>query len=1089
MSIRNTTIQLIRSVTISFLVMANLMVIAPGAMAQSSEHYMPSSTYMSQTKESPIVFTGLGVRWHQIQPEGTSAELWVRTQSNNNWSQWFEMHGDIDGDDGGDPEYPTSFMALNESNKLQYKVVLATTNSNITPVIENIEFTYLNAEDTVNSPESIFASIGSVSTVNDTKLSASSIGAASVLVAGTTTTTSTTKVARKKTDASSSDTVKIISRSSWGADESLRLYTEDRPEPQLIKDDSGYKEKFADELKIVKKVTADSDGKTYTWPLEYPEKISKIIIHHTATTKDLDNPKAAIRNIYYWHTMTRGWGDIGYNYIIDTEGNIYEGRAGGEMVVGAHAGQGNIGSIGIAVLGNYQDNEVPQPVVDSLTKLIRAKAELYNIDPTGTSEFRGVERENVFGHRDVMSTSCPGKNLYDLLPLIRTAAKEGFKPKVLDKRTSTDAKNYDFSVTKNPEKVSFGPGGTQKITLTLKNKGTKSWGKETTLVVNRDSTVQKFLASDKLISSKPLGKTVKKGESATFTLEVKAGYKGGVGMFDVFPLIDGKTKVEKYLSIPFQVETAKYDYEVTKVSVKKSNLKKGEESEVSIAIKNTGNVTWVRDGLNKMMLGTQQPQDRISMILTRPSTRFAGLDKKEVQPGETATFNFKVKAPKTEGIYREYFAPVIEGQTWLPYKQKYFELYVYDSLYSAKFLSGNSYYALPGDTKKFTFEFQNLGGATWAKSGKDKLSVEVGAEKTIKVKDVKIEQSQILPGQTAKVTVSIQTPSKEGTYKLLLTPKLGSTNLLKEGQQITVLVSKNPKSEQNPTTTGKVDQTIRVAISFTGDPIISADGGFSVYDGATNLANFLKDEKVTVTYESGKFKVKGNKVAFALSSGPKFVATSGAVLRIDNYEHRPAWNTKYNDNEYLGTLEVQRFNDALVVVNDLKTEDYLKGLAEIDADEPFEKIKSVITLARSYATYYSNVAQKFPGAPYDLTDDPERSQKYLGYGFHKRNPTGVRAVEATLGKIVTYNGKIIKTPYFSSDDGRTRSAQEVWGWTDTPWLVSVKDPGCEGKKMAGHGVGLSGCGAKYLADQGKKYDEIIKYFFKGVELANISDVK
>jgi hypothetical protein len=1088
MNFKKLTTKLIRSTAIGLFVMTSLVMATPSVLAQTPDKYMPSSTYMSPTKDAPIVFTGLGVRWHQVQPEGTSAELWVRTQSNNNWSQWFQMHGDIDGEVNADPEYPSSFMALNQSNKLQYKVVLSTTNSNTTPVIENIEFTYLNAEDTINSPESIYANIGSVSTVNDNAtLSAASIGTASVLVAGSTTTS--TKVARTKTDTTKTTPLKIISRSDWGADESLRLYTDDRPEPKLIAENPDFKKKFADELKISRKVTADSDGKLYTWPQEYPEKISKIIIHHTATTTDLDNPKAAIRNIYYFHTITRGWGDIGYNYIIDPEGNIYEGRAGGEMVVGAHAGEANVGSIGISVLGNYQDNEVPQPVVDSLTKLIKAKTELYNIDPTGTSEFRGVERENIFGHRDVMSTSCPGDKLYSLIPLIRSAVKEGFKPKVTDNRTSTDAKNYDFSVTKNPEKVSFTPGSTQKITLTLKNKGTKSWGKETTLVVNRDSTVQNLLVSDKLITSKPLGKTVKKGESATFSIDVKAGYKGGVGMFDVFPLVDGKTKVEKYLSIPFQVETAKYDYEVTKVSVKKSNLKKGEETDVSVVMKNTGNVTWVKEGTNKMMLGTEQPRDRVSMLLGRPSTRFAGLDKSEVKPGATATFNFKIKAPKTEGTYREYFAPVIEGQTWLTNKNKYFEIYVYDSLYSAKFLSNNSVYALPGETKKLTFEFQNLGGATWTKSGKDKLEVEVGTEKSIKVKDVKIEQSQVLPGQTAKVTVSIATPSKEGTYKLLLTPKLGSNKLVKEGQQVTVLVSKNPKSEQNPVTTGTVDQTIRVAISFTGDPIISADGNFSVYDGATNLANFLKNEKITVTYEGGKFKVKGNKVAFALSNAPKFVASSGAVLRIDNYEHRPSWNTDYNDNEYLGTLEVQRFNDALVVVNDLKIEDYLKGLAEIDANEPMEKIKSVITLARSYATYYSNMAQKFPGAPYDLTDDPERSQKYLGYGFHKRNPTGVKAVEATTGKIVTYKGKIIKTPYFSSDDGRTRSAQEVWGWTDTPWLVSVKDPGCEGKKMAGHGVGLSGCGAKYLADQGKKYDEIIKYFFKGVELANVADIK
>jgi peptidoglycan hydrolase-like amidase len=108
----------------------------------------------------------------------------------------------------------------------------------------------------------------------------------------------------------------------------------------------------------------------------------------------------------------------------------------------------------------------------------------------------------------------------------------------------------------------------------------------------------------------------------------------------------------------------------------------------------------------------------------------------------------------------------------------------------------------------------------------------------------------------------------------------------------------------------------------------------------------------------------------------------------------------------------------------------------------------------------------------------------LGYGFEIRNQTGVKAVNDTKGKVVTYNGKIIKTPYFTSDDGRTRSAEEIWGWKDTPYLKSVDDPGCRGQTMQGHGVGLSGCGSLYLANIGKNYEGIIKYFFQGVEIKN-----
>ena len=62
------------------------------------------------------------------------------------------------------------------------------------------------------------------------------------------------------------------------------------------------------------------------------QKIKKIIIHHTATSK-IDDPEASVRAIYYYHAVSRGWGDIGYNYIVDQNGKVYEGRYGGDGVV------------------------------------------------------------------------------------------------------------------------------------------------------------------------------------------------------------------------------------------------------------------------------------------------------------------------------------------------------------------------------------------------------------------------------------------------------------------------------------------------------------------------------------------------------------------------------------------------------------------------------------------------------------------------------------------------------------------------------------------------------------------------------------
>ncbi len=91
----------------------------------------------------------------------------------------------------------------------------------------------------------------------------------------------------------------------------------------------------------------------------------------------------------------------------------------------------------------------------------------------------------------------------------------------------------------------------------------------------------------------------------------------------------------------------------------------------------------------------------------------------------------------------------------------------------------------------------------------------------------------------------------------------------------------------------------------------------------------------------------------------------------------------------------------------------------------------------------------------------------------------------TEGEVVTYQGQLVKTPYFNQSDGRTRSAQEVWGWTNTPYLVSVPDTASSGLKLQGHGVGLSGLGAQRMAEEGKFYEDIIKYYYRGVQLQEL----
>lgn len=230
---------------------------------------------------------------------------------------------------------------------------------------------------------------------------------------------------------------------------------------------------------------------------------------------------------------------------------------------------------------------------------------------------------------------------------------------------------------------------------------------------------------------------------------------------------------------------------------------------------------------------------------------------------------------------------------------------------------------------------------------------------------------------------------------------------------------------------------------------------------------------------------------------PEGLRFSASAVRIDSWERIPSWDKSrtYNDNLFRGTIELRLEGGKLLVINELSMEDMLYGLAEISNDVPEQKAKALIVSARSYATFYTEPEnRKYPGKPYDGSDDPSSFQKYLGYGFEMRSPKVREYVDATRGEVVTYQGEPIKTWYFTQSDGRTRSERE-WclanGGTDaickdTPYLQSVLDPGSAGKSRLGHGVGMSGAGATYFAvEEGWDYQQILKYFYTGVEVAKI----
>jgi uncharacterized protein (TIGR03437 family) len=154
--------------------------------------------------------------------------------------------------------------------------------------------------------------------------------------------------------------------------------------------------------------------------------VTHLIVHHTVNDNNATDWPAVVRSIWNFHIGANGWADIGYNYLIDPNGAIYEGRSGGDNVLGAHFSGVNAGTMGVALLGTFTDVAPAAKALNSLKKILAWKADQRNLDPTGTSLHAASQRNlnTISGHRDgPASTECPGNSLYPLLPAIRTDVK------------------------------------------------------------------------------------------------------------------------------------------------------------------------------------------------------------------------------------------------------------------------------------------------------------------------------------------------------------------------------------------------------------------------------------------------------------------------------------------------------------------------------------------------------------------------------------------------------------------------------------------------------------------------------------------
>ncbi|WP_376773035.1 peptidoglycan recognition protein family protein [Streptomyces himalayensis] len=169
----------------------------------------------------------------------------------------------------------------------------------------------------------------------------------------------------------------------------------------------------------------------------YTKTVQAAFVHHTATGNNYRCSQApsVIRSIYRYHVKSNRWRDIGYNFVVDKCGNIYEGRAGGveKPVMGAHTLGFNTNSMGIAVLGTFTKSKPSAAAVRAVARLTAWKLGLFGANPWGSTTLtsggsnkykkgRKVRLRVISGHRDGFLTECPGAALYRQLNGLRVAS-------------------------------------------------------------------------------------------------------------------------------------------------------------------------------------------------------------------------------------------------------------------------------------------------------------------------------------------------------------------------------------------------------------------------------------------------------------------------------------------------------------------------------------------------------------------------------------------------------------------------------------------------------------------------------------------
>lgn len=603
-----------------------------------------------------------------------------------------------------------------------------------------------------------------------------------------------------------------------------------------------------------------------------------------------------------------------------------------------------------------------------------------------------------------------------------------------------------------------------------------------------------------------------------------------------------------FLSLPATVLAKPAESLVPKVTIKDSAyaaqlikqsdtdpivITAGKSKTVVFTFKNTGTATWDSSSKHFISAYTMEPRNRKSLFASKDwiNSRQTGRVIGKVKPGKTGELAITFKAPTKPGEYIEKLYLSSENHTWVKNGYFFAKIKVVTAGSGAAvnnpplspaptmkfpaqriFLNPKNVTLTGGQAVPILFGFQNIGNNDWT-------SYTIQSTGSANVADVSWQDKTVVQTKTIGIgkqeflrdTLILRAPAKAGSYVATFKLMFNGDTVPSATLTIPITVTADAPSDYvepfAPTTmsttpdwqteTPRLSEEPNIRVGVWKNPkanevrVISSDDDYDVYSGADKVGVLSKGVPATLTFDGSIYSLTSDLVNASSTQYLHLQPSTNphAMFTLTNFDRHVTGKSK-NFNQYRGGLELRQARDqnqSLYLINELKFEDYMVGIGENSNSAPPEYLKAQAVAQRTYAYYTQQSTGKHDSRNFDVVATTG-DQLYLGAANEPSMSHFIDAVNATRGLMVTYNNNVVVTPYFGNSDGRTRGWVEAWGGKEKPWLVSVPATydARDGKKMYGHGVGMSQRDAAYRADEeGVDFVGLLKYYYTGTEIHKI----